>query len=170
MNQELDILQISKSQPVVPEVNPDGWYCQCIRCFTEVEPTDAVCPTCNQVLEWSWLDKQKIKGDKHMSKVNIKGITAETVTGVFILLVALVNAVLQMFGINTLPIEDGEISNIISTIFLIVTTLWNTWKNRNLTTASQISQSITDAIKNGEILENDAKALIDKIKKMNGML
>lgn len=171
MNQEIDILQISKSQPVEPEINPDGWYCQCIRCFTEVTPTDIVCPTCNQALDWSWFGKQrKIKGDKNMSKVNLKGITAETVTGVFILVIALINAVLQMFGINTLPIEDGEISNIISTIFLIVTTLWNTWKNRNLTTASQISQCITDAIKNGEILENDVKELIDKIKKMNGML
>ena len=36
-----------------------------------------------------------------MKNINLKGVTAEAVTGVLILLVALVNAVLQMFGINT---------------------------------------------------------------------
>ena len=41
-----------------------------------------------------------------MKNINLKGVNAETVTGVLILLVALVNAVLQMFGINTLPIEN----------------------------------------------------------------
>ena len=99
-----------------------------------------------------------------MNKVNLKGITGENVTGVFILLIALINAVLQMFGVKTLPIEDGEISNIISTIFLIITTLWNTWKNRNLTTISQEVQQIADALRSGELLENDVKELIAKIK------
>lgn len=99
-----------------------------------------------------------------MNKINLKGITAENVTGILILLVALINAVLQMFGINTLPIEDGEITNIISTVFLIATTLWNTWKNRNITTVSQEVQQIADAIKSGELLEKDVKELIEKIR------
>ena len=99
-----------------------------------------------------------------MKNINLKGINAETVTGVLILLVALINAVLQMFGINTLPIEDEEVSNIVSTVFLIVTALWNTWKNRNVTTISQEVQQIADAVRNGEILEDDVRNLISKIK------
>ena len=99
-----------------------------------------------------------------MKNINLKGMTAEAVTGVSILLVALINAVLQMFGINTLPIEDEEVSNIVSTVFLIVTALWNTWKNRNVTTISQEVQQIADAVRNGEILEDDVKKLISKIK------
>lgn len=99
-----------------------------------------------------------------MNKINFKGITAENVTGIFILLVALINAVLQIFGINALPIEDGEVSNIISTVFLIVTTLWNTWKNRNITTVSQEVQQIADAVRSGELLEKDIKELIVKIR------
>ena len=99
-----------------------------------------------------------------MKNINLKGINAETVTGVLILLVALVNAVLQMFGINTLPIESDEVSNIVSTVFLIVTAIWNTWKNRNISTASQTAQQITDAIKNGEILVEDVNELINKCK------
>ena len=99
-----------------------------------------------------------------MNNINLKGITAEAVTGVLILLVALINAVLQIFGINTLPIENEEVTNIVSTVFLIVTALWNTWKNRNVTTISQEVQQIADAVRNGEILEDDVKELINKIK------
>ena len=100
-----------------------------------------------------------------MKNINLKGVNAETVTGVLILLVALVNAVLQMFGINTLPIENEEVTNIVSTIFLIATAFWNTYKNRNISTASQTAQQITDAIKNGEILVEDVNELINKCKK-----
>ena len=99
-----------------------------------------------------------------MKKINLKGITAEAVTGVFVLLVALINAVLQMFGYNTLPIADDNISNIVSIVFLIVTTLYNTYKNRNISTASQVAQNITDSIKNGEILIEDVNALLEKCK------
>ena len=100
-----------------------------------------------------------------MKNINLKGVNAETVTGVLILLVALVNAVLQMFGINTLPIENEEVTSIVSTIFLIATAFWNTYKNRNISTASQTAQQITDAIKNGEILVEDVNELINKCKK-----
>ena len=100
-----------------------------------------------------------------MNKINLKGITAETVAGILILLLALINATLQMFGINALPIENDEVTNIVSTVFLIATALWNTWKNRNITTASQVAQNITDSIKNGELLVDDVDKLIKKIKK-----
>lgn len=98
-----------------------------------------------------------------MNKINLKGVTAEAVTGVLILVVALVNAVLQMFGINTIPIADNDVSEVVSTIFLIVTTLYNVYKNRNITIASQKAQDITDAIKNGELLIEDVQKLLDKI-------
>ena len=100
-----------------------------------------------------------------MNKINLKGITSEAVTGVFILLVALINAVLQMFGINTLPIENEEISVIVSGVFLVVASLYNTYKNRNVTTGAQEVQQILDALKNGTLVVEDVQALISKIKK-----
>ncbi len=100
-----------------------------------------------------------------MKNINLKGVTAEAVTGVLVLLVALINAVLQMFGINAIPIENEEVSNIISTVFLILTALWNTWKNRNVTTISQEVQQIADAVRNGEILEDELNELVNKCKK-----
>ena len=105
------------------------------------------------------------RGENTMKNINLKGVTAEAVTGVLVLLVALVNAVLQMFGINTLPIENGEVSEIVSTVFLISTTLYNVYKNRNITLASQKAQEVTDAIKAGELLVDDVDALLNKINK-----
>lgn len=99
-----------------------------------------------------------------MKKINLSGVTAEAVTGVLLLVIALVNAVLQMFGINTIPIADSDVSEIVSTVFLIVTALWNTYKNRNVSSASQISQEITDAIKNGEILVDEVEELLQKVR------
>lgn len=99
-----------------------------------------------------------------MKNINLKGVTAEAVTGVLVLLVALINAVLQMFGINTLPIENGEVSEIVSTVFLIATTLYNVYKNRNVTVASQKAQQVVDSLKAGELLVEDVDALLDKIK------
>ena len=98
-----------------------------------------------------------------MNKINLRGVTAEAVTGVLILVVALVNAVFQMFGINTIPIADADVSEIVSTVFLIITTLYNVYKNRNISTASQVAQSVTDSIKSGELLIEEVDELLDKV-------
>ena len=100
-----------------------------------------------------------------MNKINLKGITSEAITNVFILVIALINAILQMLGINTLPIENEEVSAIISGVFLVGMALWNTWKNRNVTTVAQEVQQIADAVKSGELLIEDVQALISKVKK-----
>ena len=107
-----------------------------------------------------------MKGDVIiMKKINLKGINKEAITGILILLLALVNATLQMFGINVISVENEEITNIVSTVFLILTALYNTRKNRNLTTASQTAQTITDALKSGELLESEVRKVIEKTKK-----
>ena len=90
-----------------------------------------------------------------MNKINLKGITSEAITGVAILIFALINAILKMCGVNTLTIKNEEVSAIVSGVFLVGASLWNTWKNRNVSTASQIAQQVTDAIKNGELLIDD---------------
>lgn len=76
-----------------------------------------------------------------------------------------VNAVLQMFGYNTLPIADADVSEIVSTVFLIGATLYNTWKNRNVSSASQTGQKVVDAIKSGELLADEVEELLAKVRK-----
>lgn len=100
-----------------------------------------------------------------MNKINIKNIDVNTVARVLILVVALVNTILQMCGQDTLPIENDKIESIVSTVFLIGTTLWNTWKNCNVTTISQEAQQIADAVRHGDLLLDDLRELSAKIKK-----
>lgn len=99
-----------------------------------------------------------------MKKINLKGITPEAITRIVVLLIALINAVLQIFGINTIPITNDEVSEIVSIVFLIVMTLYNTYKNFNVTPASQIAQNITNSIKNGELVAEDIEEILKKIK------
>ena len=105
-----------------------------------------------------------------MKKINLKGINAKSVAGVLILVVALVNAVLQMLGFDTLPISNEEVSTIVSSVFLIGSAIYTTYKNFNCSTASQTAQRVTDAIKQGEILVDDVDKLIDKCKNKNNVL
>ena len=105
-----------------------------------------------------------------MKRINLKGINAKSVAGVLILVVALVNAVLQMLGFETLPISNEEVSTIVSSIFLIGSAIYTTYKNFNCSTASQTAQRVTDAIKQGEILVEDVDELIDKCKNRNNVL
>lgn len=100
-----------------------------------------------------------------MKNINLKGITKESVIGVALLLLSLVNATLQMLGLDTIPIASENVSEVISIAFLIVTALWNAWKNRNLSTASQKAQEITYAIKSGELLIDEVDEIIASIKK-----
>lgn len=105
-----------------------------------------------------------------MKRINLKGINAKSVAGVLILVVALVNAVLQMLGFETLPISNEEVSTIVSSVFLIGSAIYTTYKNFNCSTASQTAQRVTDAIKQGEILVEDVDELIDKCKNKNNVL
>ncbi len=54
-------LNVSKNVPIQPEINADGWYCQCKRCWNEVEPSEDICPSCGQVQDWSWFGNQNKK-------------------------------------------------------------------------------------------------------------
>ena len=72
-----------------------------------------------------------------------------------------------MFGYNTLPIADADVSEIVSTVFLIGATLYNTWKNRNVSSASQTGQKVVDAIKSGELLVEEVDELYKYINYAN---
>lgn len=100
-----------------------------------------------------------------MKKLNLKGVNAKSVISIVVLIIALVNAILHMFGYNTLPISNDDIENIISSIFIIGASAYTTYKNLNVSTASQVAQEITNLIKKGELLVDDVDKFIDKFKK-----
>ena len=57
----MDLENVSISTPIEPEINADGWYAQCKRCYHEITPTDNICPKCSQTQDWSWLKNKKVK-------------------------------------------------------------------------------------------------------------
>ena len=57
----MDLSNTSKLTPIEPEINADGWYAQCKRCYHEITPKDNICPKCNQTQDWSWLKNKNVK-------------------------------------------------------------------------------------------------------------
>lgn len=91
-------------------------------------------------------------------------ITKETLITTIILVLALTNQVLQMFGISPIPIEDEQVQSIISILFTIASSLWAWWHNNSITKEAQAGDIIKDALKEGIIDFPDLEAAIDSIE------
>lgn len=53
----MKLTNISKLTPIEPEIELDGGYAYCCRCFCEIEPSDNICPKYEQSQDWSWFGK-----------------------------------------------------------------------------------------------------------------
>ena len=42
-------------QPIEPEIDVDGKYAYCTKCFCELNKEQTPCPECGQSQDWSWL-------------------------------------------------------------------------------------------------------------------
>lgn len=60
-------------------------------------------------------------------------IEAGTIIRTVLLVVALVNQVLTITGHSVLPVSDEQLTELISTIFTVVTALIAWWKNNSFT-------------------------------------
>lgn len=55
-------MEIDKDVPIQPEIEIDGMYAYCPICeYFDLHPTDVIttCPSCNQLIDWSWMRKFK---------------------------------------------------------------------------------------------------------------
>lgn len=60
-------------------------------------------------------------------------IKTETVIRTVVLLLALANQVLAIYGKNAIPITEDEVYQLITLIVTIASTLWAWWKNNSFT-------------------------------------
>lgn len=97
-------------------------------------------------------------------KINLKGISKENIVTLLVLVLALVNSILTMYGIKILPITNDDISNVVSGIFLVGSALYSTYKNFNVSTAAQTAQTLCDAIKTGAVVIDEVVDIVDSIK------
>ena len=63
----------------------------------------------------------------------MKKITAGTWARTIVLIVALINQALTMFGLNPIPFSEDEIYNGVTLLFTIVATLIAWWKDNDIT-------------------------------------
>ena len=59
--------------------------------------------------------------------------TKETIIRTIILVIALINQVLQIFGKSPIPIADEMVQELVSLIFTIAAAVWAWWKNNSFT-------------------------------------
>lgn len=88
----------------------------------------------------------------HANKTNnnLPGMTGERVKAVVTIVVtlyALLNAGLNLAGINTLPFTNDEVSTTLFAVIGVLGTIYGWWKNQNITSASLAGQQLVDALK-----------------------
>jgi SPP1 family holin len=64
-------------------------------------------------------------------------ISAGTIARLIILMLGLVNAVLVMFGIDTIPIADGTVNQLVAVLWNVTAALWSWWKDNPVTVESR---------------------------------
>ena len=74
-------------------------------------------------------------------------VSKETIIRTVLQLVAIINIILQMTGKNTLPFTDDEISQFISLVFLICTSIATWWKNNSFTKNAIEADKLLDQLK-----------------------
>ena len=70
--------------------------------------------------------------------VSVPKISKVTVIRTVLLVVALVNQGLAIFGKSPLPFSDESISNFISLVFVVATTAWAWWKDNDFTKKARV--------------------------------
>lgn len=68
---------------------------------------------------------------------------------VALLVLALANVVLAMFGLSPIDLDSETVSNFINSGAVIVMALWNTWKNCSVTQPYLKADEIAEHIKQG---------------------
>lgn len=75
----------------------------------------------------------------------VKKLIIQTIVEVILI----VNAWLTLKGINPIPFDESQLTEIITYIVGGAATLYAAWKNHNFTRAAKEGQRVTDAIKAG---------------------
>lgn len=74
-------------------------------------------------------------------------ISAGTIARTIILLLALVNQILTVTGHSLIPINDDDVTAIVSTVFTMVTAIAAWWKNNSFTKAALAGDDTMKTIK-----------------------
>ncbi|MBQ8228150.1 MAG: phage holin [Clostridia bacterium] len=72
-----------------------------------------------------------------MNKINFKGVERSTWVRTAVLIIALVNQALVIFGITQNEADMDDLTYYISFIFTAISSVWSWWKNNSFTKKAQ---------------------------------
>ena len=75
----------------------------------------------------------------------------DTVIRTALLLLALLNQILTLCGINPLPFSDQQLYEGLSLAATVATSLWAWWKNNSFTKAAQTADVLLEQLKKEDI-------------------
>ncbi len=81
----------------------------------------------------------------------MRNVSTGTIIRTICLILALVNNCLTMAGHSPLPIEDEQLTNLLSQLFTIAASVWTWWKNNSFTQAAIVADEIMHDIKAGNV-------------------
>lgn len=87
---------------------------------------------------------------------------ANLVIRIVVLVAVLINQVLVSTGKNPLPFADETIYEFASVCVTVAVTMYNAWKNNNVTNFAKIAQKVLDALKKGQITIEAIEELLNK--------
>jgi SPP1 family holin len=79
-------------------------------------------------------------------------IKKDTIARTIILVIALLNQVLAIFGKQAFPVTEDQVYQVISLVATIGTAIWAWWKNNSFSHAAIEGDKIKDAIKSGDLI------------------
>ncbi|MBQ8768851.1 MAG: phage holin [Oscillospiraceae bacterium] len=77
-------------------------------------------------------------------------VSKETIARTVVLLFALVNQFLTIFGWNPLPFSNDAVYEAVSMLATVGASLWAWWKNNSFTPAAIAADKMKDELKAGE--------------------
>lgn len=89
--------------------------------------------------------------------MNEERINPDTIARTIVLILALINQTLAIFGKERLPFVESDIYQIVSFVVTIIIAFRTWWKNNSFTKAAIIGDQVKDAIKQGKEVEIEVK-------------
>jgi SPP1 family holin len=77
-----------------------------------------------------------------MRKLNLRGVSAQTCVRTTVLIIALLNQALVVFGITKTEVELETWTQYVSYAFTVITAVWSWWKNNSFTLKAQEADHI----------------------------
>lgn len=82
-------------------------------------------------------------------------VKLDTIIRTVCLVLALANQGLTIAGKSPLPIEDAQLTELISLLFTVVTSMWAWWKNNSFTAEAIIADEVMHDLKMGEGFDDE---------------